>query len=636
MRQVLLLCITLLLPFAAVAQGDSNILKGIEINGIYYNLNTYNQKAEVMTGADKTRVYITIPTTVTYEGKNYIVRTIGLGAFNNFSSLAGITLPETLESIGENAFSNCKKLNNVSIPAHVKTVENYAFSGCSGLTKLTLNYGLVSIGKRAFASAPIESLNIPTSVTSIDDYAFSGAHLTQLDIPYTLTYISPCAFQCTTLKTIRVASGNPVYDSRDNCNAVIESARNALRVICPATKVPETVEVIDSFLCWRGCSITPTSSIKEIGKKAYYAAYGIRTLHEGLEVIGDSAFWAASIQGTVSLPSTLKKVGVGVYEANNLITEVVMADGLKVLGKAMFRGNQWIPSVKFPEGITEIPDEIFSASISLADVQLPSTLQRIGNSAFRGCALTNVQLPDGLTTIDEYAFSGCQSLTHLEIPATVTSIGKGAFASTHLTRTNLPDGITSVSAYLYNSCTSLTIIDLPTSVTCIGSDAFANCKGLTKLEIPNHVTDFENGAFNDCSSVTTLSIGNNVKTIGNNSFGGMKALTDVYCYSENVPETSYWAFEDSHHRSLTLHVPASSVEAYKAASPWKEFREIVPLTDEEYPLGIRQPGSASQVRVSYTLDGRKATPNDRSIIITRQGNTAVKHINGSVGKTFVK
>ncbi len=131
-------------------------------------------------------------------------------------------------------------------------------------------------------------------------------------------------------------------------------------------------------------------------------------------------------------------------------------------------------------------------------------------------------------------------------------------------------------------------------MTFIGSSAFYGCGGLTSVTIPNSVTSIGNKAFSDCSGLTSVTIGNSVTFIGNSAFGKCELLADVYCLAEQVKEnksngsqglfTYPDAFADSYQEFITLHVPAASVEAYRAIEPWKSFKEVVALNGEEIPV----------------------------------------------------
>lgn len=106
---------------------------------------------------------------------------------------------------------------------------------------------------------------------------------------------------------------------------------------------------------------------------------------------------------------------------------------------------------------------------------------------------------------------------------------------------------------------------------------FYNCSGLTTVTINNNVTKIDNNAFYGCSNLTNVSIGKGIKLIGRNAFALCKNITDVYCYAQKVPSTDADAFKDSYIQYAILHVPSASVNAYKEAEPWKNFKQIVAI-----------------------------------------------------------
>ena len=136
--------------------------------------------------------------------------------------------------------------------------------------------------------------------------------------------------------------------------------------------------------------------------------------------------------------------------------------------------------------------------------------------------------------------------------------------------------VKSIGNNAFERCSSLTSIEIPNSVTSIGHGAFDECSSLTSIEIPNSVTSIGDQAFGGCSSLTSVVIPNSMTSIGKGAFYFCSSLKSVICYAENVPEIGWFAFSDVPLSEATLYVPASALEAYKAAAELKNFGTILP------------------------------------------------------------
>ncbi len=236
---------------------------------------------------------IEIPSSVTSIGEN---------AFYDCSGLTSVTIPEGVTSIGSSAFSYCRSLASVTIPNSVTSIEDYALYECSGLTSVTIGNGVTSIGNHAFEDCSgLTSVTIPNSVTSIGYGAFKYCSgLTRVTIGNGVTSIEGYAFSyCSGLTSIIVENGNSVYDSRENCNAIIVTATNTLIVGCKNTIIPNSVTSIGSSAfshCSGLTSVTIPNSVTSIEDYAFYYCSGLTSVTIGNSVtsIGISAFYYCS------------------------------------------------------------------------------------------------------------------------------------------------------------------------------------------------------------------------------------------------------------------------------------------------------------------------------------------------------
>ena len=145
-------------------------------------------------------------------------------------------------------------------------------------------------------------------------------------------------------------------------------------------------------------------------------------------------------------------------------------------------------------------------------------------------------------------------------------------------------------------------------VTSIDECAFWYNNKIKSVIIPNNVTDIGGGAFAHCNGLTSVTIGNGISSIGIGAFNFCSRLANVYCYAYNVPETSGYAFIDTPIASATLHVPAVSVDKYKATEPWSGFGKYIGVASD-----VQNSGCMSRTRASS-----KSTT--QSISLLKEGN----------------
>ncbi len=290
-------------------------------SGLSYNI-LNSTEVEVIAGAEKYTGDIVIPSQTTIDGKVYNVTKVGDKAFYECTGLISITIPNSVTSISNYAYFGCTGLTSVTIPNSVTSIGNYAFSGCNGLTIITISNSVTSIGDNAFGyCSGLTSVTIPNSVTFIGAAAFRGCSgLTSITISERVTIIGESAFSdCSGLESIYVESENTVYDSRDNCNAIIEKSTNKLITGCKNSVIPNSVTSIGSW-AFSGCSgltrITIPNSVTSIGSRAFSGCSGLTsiTIPNSVTSIGISAFGGCSgLTSVTSLNPTPPTCGTNVF-----------------------------------------------------------------------------------------------------------------------------------------------------------------------------------------------------------------------------------------------------------------------------------------------------------------------------------
>lgn len=591
MKQLLLLLFTIVpnLSFGQSIVLDDNIYYLIRNDGYYYDEYNVMSYAEVIGLENNYVEEVVIPEIV----NDTPVMSIGKRAFYQ-SQISSISIPSSVVKIEDDAFLECwtssvyitdvaawcnikygsgsshpqgqlylngEEIEHLYIPNGVSSIPDYSFSGCSTITFVYLPESVTSIGDYAFHFCRnVESVYWSGSIKTIGESTFSMcSKLTTVIIPKTVTTIGRLAFYgCGSLTYISVDKDNPVYDCRNNCNAIIETNTNRLVFGCANTTIPNSVTCI--------------------GEGAFGFCSGLRSIDipDGVKSVERCAFQSCTNLESITIPPSLTYFGGDVFIQCDQLKSVHISD-------LMAWCNIEYKQISNSQNPLDYAHHLYLNGNELTQVTIPKEITKINKFAFQGCNLSSVKIHNTITSIGDFAFDGCYSLVNVSVEketpldinshtfsnrenitlyvptgsvdaykasnywkdfnviggsivfndnaveslclinwdadengilykdeaATVTDLGS-VFANnadiTSFDELQYFTGLSSIGEQAFYYCSNLKSIIIPENVTTIGNRAFYVCSGLKSLRIPANVSSIEDRAFAYCSGLETIEV----------------------------------------------------------------------------------------------------------------------------------
>ena len=433
----LVLCVLLCGGIGMTAQAES-------YGNLTYEENESGITITGYTGNKKKTTKLVIPEKI--GGKK--VTSIEEYAFSFCSGLTSITLPKSVTSIGEHAFESCSGLKSITLPDSVTSIGWGAFRGCSGLKSITIPKGVTSIEARTFEGCSgLTSITIPERVTSIRGWAFGNCSgLTSITIPKSVTSIGESigdhsynAFAgCSSLTSIKVSKENKYYDSRNDCNAIINTKSNTLVSGCENTVIPDSVTSIE-IEAFYGCSglksITIPKGVTSIKNLVFYGCSGLTsiTIPKGVTGIGDRAFGGCSGLTSITIPKSVTAIYDEIFPGcDNLVISCYKDSEIYKYAKTSNIPVKLIVDPAKKGTILTVSSKKLEVVVTSSSKKNPTvTVTKITDKKAKKLTIPDTVKVKGVTykvtAVSDRAFKGNKKLTTVTIGSNVTMIGIGAF-----------------------------------------------------------------------------------------------------------------------------------------------------------------------------------------------------------------
>ena len=556
-----------------------------EVDGIYYEYTTdgvYVTYAGDSFSAvsDEYSGDIIIPSTVTYYGNESKVVSIGANAFRECKGITSIIIGDNVTEIFHDAFKGCDNLQRVLIGKSLYSTHD-AFYYCNAIT--TVHYNCVYVSKCAINNSsvmeitlgenvkelsdfvgtgwykkqpegllyldnwlvgykgeePVGDITIAEGTTHINEYALSYCNsITSVTIPQSVIYIGDFFLRnCESITGLKNDVDKTTFDSRENCNAIIETNTNTIIKACNNTNIPTTIESLGlcSFEGLDFVEIDIPDNVVDIQEGAFQYCEKLKriTIGNGVTSIENGAFCGCSALEELYLGNNLQIIGEGAFRYCSSLADVQLPNSIIRIKKDAFSGTKWHKNQQ------EYP-YILDGWI-LYDVGAPYLKEGIRGIADRVYSghetdyIGTLRIPNTVVGIGEFAFSSCRGLYGVVIPNSVRYIGIGAFYYTNISHVSIPQGIERIS-----------------------SSTFFYCRNLRKVVIPSSVIEIERDAF-----------------------GMSDNIEEIYVLTTRPPkiENSFSIYSGIYNNA-TIFVPKGAKDAYLQDSEWSKFVNIEEIETE--------------------------------------------------------
>ena len=479
------------------------------------------------------------------------------------------------------------------------------------------DYAVTKIGDDAFRGSAITAVTFPSTVDTIGNSAFmSCASLAAVNWGAGIKAVGGGAFgACRALKSLNITdlSAWCATSFEGNYANPINNSKSLSIDGTPITDlvIPEGVDRIGDYAfysCNSLASVTFGPDLKEIGASAFYYCNGLAKIEipDNVTTICDNAFDYCNGLTDLVLGSGIERLCKESFRNCSKLTALNIPDNVRVIENGAFYGCSKIEQVNFGQSIDTIQANAFTLCNAIKSVSIPSVESwcRIvfentkSNPAItskslivNGEELTSVAFPSGMGQVNDYTFQNLQSLESVELPEDVVHIGAGAFQDcTKLSTIDLPESVEAIGESAFSGCEAINNVELPEKITAIPSLLFAGCKSLEKVVIPEGVESVGGFAFQNCALLDSIVFPKKVSSIGSMACSGCTGLKYVEIRN-TVATVGYSAFSNAPLEEAWINTAAASYKTFPTTTAiYVPFNSIGTWKEECPTLAIKPAG----------------------------------------------
>lgn len=583
---------------------------------------------------------------ITLKGK---LKKVGDYAFAK-TGIQFLTVTDSTATYGKGVFANCPNLTNVTFKGAMKKTGIDMFAECKNLKYLEFNDNIDDLAKGIFRNTGIIDLKLPLYLHKIGENAFADCQdLSSVEMAMEVTSIGPKAFftDDSKIKSVVVKGSTPpvcTASTDGKIETFADNVYNQATLIIPK-KATEKFKAAEPWSKFRTIQEADFSDIEERVFTEGIFTYTLvssdnKTVSIGAAepakiteaviptsvtntsngryytVVGitDNGFKNCVSLKSIQIPPTINSIGKEAFSGCTALDKVNITDlaawcGINFVSnpattaKKLYINGKIVNDLVIPAGVATISDNAFNNVESIQTLSTPESLKTIGYRAFYGCSkLKEAKFTQSLRYISDQAFDHA-SIADLILPDSL-NFGREVFENnTSLKHVRLPKTLKVVPFCTFFRCSALTDIDWPDSLRYIEQSGFTST-GIKKLILPESLDSICMYGVYNCNSLMEIEIGSNLKSMGVCAFfaHGGSPIKKVTCHAKVPPlaNTSSFGtgvfFAPEVYTNATLYVPYSSMDAYKKAECWKEFKRIVGLPDE----GVDEIDNGDKIKVSVS------------------------------------